>query len=412
MSILQPLIAAYASILSQPIALIFTVLSALQVFQGVRRIAIVRRRWSEFVTNPLIAWKRQIGQDIAFYVAVPVGVLIHELGHALVVWLFGGRVLEFGYFFFWGFVLPDRQFQPAWRTWVLSASGTIGSLLLALIVALLLWRHRSAAIRFAAKRTVRFQIYFALIYYPAFTALTRFGDWRTIYDFQATPLLSGATAIVHGLILLAFWQMDKRDVFDEAGAVSAETQTRYNQLSQSGNISDQIDAILLLGNESTKNDLRRKAQALFQQNPTSGDAEMLLAITYGDSLEKPHNRMIQHAKSALKKQLVRGDLIALANYCAGYDQWVRGKSAEAVDYFSEAIRAGHQSTNPEQPRQTINLSLFIFYYMRAIANHALRRPEAMQRDMQHAIQLAEARKATSIAKRYKEELVLMQGRRR
>ena len=408
MSFLRPLINAYISILSSPLALIFTLLSIVQIYTGVRRIATVRQRWPQFVANPLETWKRRIGQDIAFYVAVPIGVLIHELGHAVVVWAFGGRVLEFGYFFFWGFVLPDQLFFPAWREWLLSASGTVGNLLFAVVVALFLWRHKSAAIRYAAKRTVRFQVYFALIYYPAFTALLAIGDWRTIYDFAATPILSGATAIFHALTLFAFWQMDKRDVFDEPREISAENRSRFDQLSQSGNIKDQIDAIIMLRNSGATRDATLQSKKLFQDNPSSGDAEMMYGLTYNTHLENPHPKTINHAKSALNKTFVRHDLQALANYFAGHDQWTRGNSQRAVDFFSEAIRTARHSiaTADDVP------SLFMFYYMRAIANHALQRPQDMEQDMREAIRLAEARKLEWAVQRYQEELEMMLARRR
>ena len=398
-----PLIRAYSSIFQNPLMLIFTLLSVVQIYQGLRQLARVRGRWHEWVAEPLVAWKRQIGHVLSFYAAVPIGVLIHELGHALVVWAYGGRVVEFGYFFFWGYVLPDRQFVPASREWFLSLAGTLGSLFFAFMVATLFWRHQSASVRFAAKRTVRFQIYFSLIYYPIFTAILPIGDWRTIYDFAATPRLSAATAVVHVLMLAVFWWGSQHDWFDEVEEISAELRTQYTQLAASPDIADQIDAILLLQHNGQATEARRQARKLQKLNPTSADAQLLPGLLNGANLENPSNDLIQHAKRASNYTFIRPDFQAYANHVLGFDQWARGKTERAINFYDEAITAAQKSNATDNPVR----ALYALFYMRAIAHAALNHRAQMIADFEKAITLVEARKAPELAQRYREEMRLL-----
>ncbi len=408
MSLIEPFIRAYASMLQQPLMLIFTALSVVQIYQGLKRVSILRTRSRDWVASPLEPWKRRIGRDLSFFAAVPIGVLIHELGHAIVVWAYGGRVVEFGYFFFWGFVLPDRSFTPAWREWVLSMSGTIGNLLFALVVAALFWRHVSASVRYAAKRTVSYQIFFALIYYPIFTAILGIGDWRTIYDFAATPMLSGGTAVLHVLILLGFWLADKRDVFDEALAISAEKQTEIDTLNATGTFADRVNAIIMLSNNGSAREAKQAAKALSQEHPHSGDAELLIGLVDGFSLEAPSSNIIRRAKAANDMQIERADFRAYIKHIIGFDHWARGDTERAITFYDEAISSAHVANATTDPVP----SVFVMYYLRAIAHAALSHREAASADFEKAISIAKAKNLTQYAARYEEEYQLLDARMR
>src|SRR5689334_17845751 len=68
------------------------------------------RNWKLFwATSPSPA-SRQIAASTAFFLLVPVGVLLHECGHMLAAWSTGSQVLGLHYFFFWGYVdyIPAR----------------------------------------------------------------------------------------------------------------------------------------------------------------------------------------------------------------------------------------------------------------------------------------------------------------
>ncbi|MCZ7670661.1 MAG: M50 family metallopeptidase [Chloroflexi bacterium] len=154
----------------------------------------------------------------------PLGVFFHELGHALAVWFFGGTVVGFNFRFFWGevehfgvYTLPER--------WLISLAGTLGSLLFGLGVWLALRHNRVSSLRYFGLRAFRFQIYFSLLYYPLFSIILPIGDWRVIYDFAATPILSSVTLVVHLLFLAAYWLYDRQGSF-EAPAMDSQPTRR------------------------------------------------------------------------------------------------------------------------------------------------------------------------------------------
>ena len=101
----------------------------------------------------------------------------------------GGQVAEFHYRAFWGYVVPIGSFTAA-QSWFIAIAGTLASLAFGLFVWWVFRRASSSTLRYFGLRAFRFQVYFSLIYYPLFTLLGFDGDWRTIYDFSATPLLS------------------------------------------------------------------------------------------------------------------------------------------------------------------------------------------------------------------------------
>ena len=214
----------------QLIPILFTLLSLRYAWTGFRLVQELWQNWTDYVADPLTAHKKQLTEQVAYYVMVPLSIALHELFHALATWLFGGRIVDAGYAFFWGYVLPQGDFSAA-QIWFIALAGTIANLLFGLAV---WWWSRpqpAATLRFLGLRTLRFQIYFSLIFYPIFTALFQFGDWRTIYNFGLTPLLSGIIAAAHGLILLAHYLLDRRGFYDVA-ALPVELATLYEAINQ------------------------------------------------------------------------------------------------------------------------------------------------------------------------------------
>lgn len=95
-----------------------------------------------------------------------------------------------GYGFYWGFVEQDRLFLAS-QEWFIKLAGTLGSLVFTAVLFFLLYRNQSQTLRYFARQSLKTLSYYTLIYYPIFSAVTFIGDWRVIYDFGSTPLLSG-----------------------------------------------------------------------------------------------------------------------------------------------------------------------------------------------------------------------------
>ena len=399
---LQPILLAYRATFENPIMALFTGLSVLQLYTGIQRMRKIRQGRQAWAADPFNRWRKQIGDDISFYVAVPIGVLIHELGHAIVVWALGGRVLEFGFFFFWGYVLPSQSWGPT-AEWVLSSAGTWGNVLFALIIWLTLRNHPLRTVRYAMLRTVRFQIYFAFLYYPLFTAFLQIGDWRTIYNFEATPILSGGMAVVHAVILLAYWWMDRQGRFDMPAFKTEALQERYTQLTETKTAAAQLERLTLLQQSGSSQQSQVLAKRLVKEYPDSAEIHLLAAASGVESIDNISPAAAEHARKALSLGLTDPASRANAHFIVGGYHIRRHEIDQALERYNQAL-ANLSGLN--------NVNTHRIYYARAGAYRRANRDEEMLRDLTEALRLAERQQHIQWANQYRDELEALQRTRR
>ena len=175
-------------------------------------IAVLVRRGRGFWRDPVAPRDRQVTWAVGFFLVIAVGVFLHELGHALATWSVGGQVQQLSWRVYWGFVVPAGDFAPLEGWWISLAGNLVGFLL---GVALLALAPRWGRVRPALGRVLlvagQLEIVFTLIVYPLMTLGGYFAsDWRTIYDFGATPVASTLTLAVHVGLLVALWLSRER----------------------------------------------------------------------------------------------------------------------------------------------------------------------------------------------------------
>ena len=219
----------FFSSISNPLAILFLFLSLLNFYYGLRVAVVIRRRWDEFQKEPLKEWQKNTIDRAAFLLGIPLGVLIHEIGHAIPIVLFGGEIVDFGYGFYWGYVSHIGQYTPE-QQWFISLAGTLGSLAYGIAMWLIFRRSELSSYQYFALRILRVHFVYSLLYYPIFTLLTFIGDWRVIYDFGATPTLSGATLVLHLGSLALFWWADRRGMFEMPSFQSELHQVQFEQI--------------------------------------------------------------------------------------------------------------------------------------------------------------------------------------
>jgi hypothetical protein len=146
--------------------------------------------WREMPHTQNASAERQlqslIAQRIAIFLLIPIGVLLHEGGHAIATWQFGGQVEEFQWRVFWGYVIPRGSFSPV-EVWWIAFSGNLVSILLGLLAI--------PAIPLMPKRVLRevlhsfaiAQCVYALICYPILSIVGFGGDWVYIYNLSIFP---------------------------------------------------------------------------------------------------------------------------------------------------------------------------------------------------------------------------------
>lgn len=405
MGILEPFIRAYQTTLGppwQPLLLLFTLLSFVYVWRGIKLGNMMWREWAQLVAEPLTQLKKKVAEDASFYIFVPIGVFIHELAHAIVVWAFGGVVVEFGYFFYWGYVLPDRTFND-WQHWLLSLAGTLGNVLLALGV--YWWTRHNASnwVRYLGRRVVRFQIFFAFIYYPIFTALLAFGDWRTIYDFNATPFLSGMTAVFHAGMLLGYFLLDRRGWFEAVAFDSAESQRRQaiplgRGATHPDDPAEQWGRIQVLLNGGAPKRATWEANQLVKRRPDSAEAQLLLAITEAGGHERLPPKSAQGAIKALALGLTDSAQLMTAHRMAGMYYGDIGRLEDALREFDLALDAADSA---ERQGKAIDKSGI--YYEQGVVLRRLGREQDARIAFDIAIRTATNAGNAALAERYRRQ---------
>jgi len=164
------------------------------------------RNWAAFWDNVLTGRDRQLAGGAAFFLLVPMGVLLHEFGHMLAAWSTGSQVLGLHYFLFWGYVEYIPASQSALLNWYVALAGNFVSFALGVgcIVAAVRLQALKPIVRVMLMQLGVLEFVQTLIAYPLMSLDPGFvGDWNSIYSFKA-PVASGITLAVHIVSLVAF----------------------------------------------------------------------------------------------------------------------------------------------------------------------------------------------------------------
>lgn len=314
---------------------LFNLLALLYIGRALQLVVQIARNWTELRQEPLTRAKQQQAEQAAFFVGVPPAVLVHELAHAAAVWLFGGQVVEFGYRVFWGYVVPQGSFTVA-QNWIIAVAGTLGSLAFGAALWLLLRRSPSRTVQYFGLRAFRFQIYFSLLYYPIFSLFLPIGDWRTIYDFAATPLLSGATAVAHAALLLWFWRADRAGAFEMPAFDSVAEQARYEATS-TGDPAAQLRAIQTLRQGGAPHRANRALDVFLTTYPQSAEGQLQRALLGTQSRGGVGRAAAEAARRALALGLREPGDAALAHQLAALHELERGDGRAAQTELDAAL---------------------------------------------------------------------------
>lgn len=320
---------------------LFDILGLIYLFRSVQLGLQIWREWGSIRSEPFNAHKKQMANQASYFIAVPIGVLIHEFSHAVAVWLSGGQVAEFHYRAFWGYVVPQGNFTPA-QTWFIAVAGTVGSLLFGVAIWLLLRHASSTTLRYFGLRAFRFQVYFSLIYYPVFTLLGFNGDWRTIYDFSATPILSAVTAVSHLGILFYFWRGDRSGWFEYPSYETMQEQEAFETLAAEVPLNPynselQVQYIDDLRRGGAQNKAKHQLKQFLAQNPDSAIGYLELAAVSSAGKAQISKKAAQNAELALKLGLANPQQNIYAHEIAGRYQLEIDQIDAALRHFTQAI---------------------------------------------------------------------------
>jgi hypothetical protein len=171
------------------------------------------RTWSAFWDGTLSSADKRLATQAAIFLVPPVVVLIHELGHVVAVLAVGAEVAGFHYGLFEGSVGVGGVLTPA-QSWFVALAGNVAGAAVGL--AMVVVGARAAGMRPALRYVLLLggllQVVWAIVGYPLLSLSSDWGDWIVVYDFDATPVLSGATLVVHALALVALWRWWRRSL--------------------------------------------------------------------------------------------------------------------------------------------------------------------------------------------------------
>lgn len=187
----------------------FFLISVFYIILGLRVVYQLVTTWRQTWDLNFTTADRALVTQAAFFILLPVGVALHELGHAVAIWSFGGSVVGWGYYGFAGFVsYYPWQFSDEQRI-VIAAAGTVVNILLAAAAVAFVFGRRPparAAINELLIQFVFISLLNALVVYPLLDVVSGMnGDWSQIY-FGDVPRFSLLILTFHvGLLALLIW---------------------------------------------------------------------------------------------------------------------------------------------------------------------------------------------------------------
>ena len=384
--------------------IIFYFLSLAQAYRAWQLAGLLRREWGSLKQEPLTSRKLGLAEQAAFYLAVPPAVLFHEICHAIPIYIWGGRVVNCGYGFYWGYVQPDRFFAPG-QEWFIALAGTLGSLFIGLLYWAISAGQPNRTLRFFGLRAFRFQLYFSLLIYPIFTAVTFIGDWRTIYNFRETPVLSGATAVFHLAILGWYFWMDRSGRFEMVAHESLAAQEKFNQLETQVKMNPQDATLQLAYIEALRrgraaNRAKQQLKQFLQQHSSSGEAYLLQALLELENKRTVPKTAVTHAQRALELGIKDNQQQAVAHHILGQYYLDREAYSEAIQAFSQVIALSQPEDNPVRLAEA--------YRGRSVAYRRQTQYDLAYQDVEQALKLAKAQSNEAQVKNLENELQIIE----
>jgi hypothetical protein len=185
----------------------FILISLFYAVIGVRVVTQVVQRRRELFDRRFTIADRSLVDQAAFFILVPISVALHELGHAVAVWLAGGTVTGFGYFVFAGYV-SYRGFIGDSQVILIALAGSFVNVVLSGIAIGFVFLKKPPLRAAYNELLLQFALLSganALIFYPLIDVLGGLdGDWSQIY-FGDVPALSVAILVAHVAILGLVW---------------------------------------------------------------------------------------------------------------------------------------------------------------------------------------------------------------
>jgi hypothetical protein len=143
----------------------------------------VMKNWRSLFDDNLTSNDRQLLMRTALFLLLPVVVFFHELGHALAILFFGGKVAEFHYGLLWGYVVPSGMFTPE-QILIIYLAGNVVEMLIGFLSLILAAFTSSPPLVALFTYLGLWSIGGTAIIYTLMSLVGMYGDWQAIYSSQ------------------------------------------------------------------------------------------------------------------------------------------------------------------------------------------------------------------------------------
>jgi tetratricopeptide (TPR) repeat protein len=357
---------------------LFDLLSLLYAFLGLRALWTLAKNWRAFTDAELTALDRRLASQIAFFVFIPLGVFLHELGHTAATYQVGGTIDWFGggfhYALFYGYVIPQGRFT-ALQDWWIALSGNLVSVIYGFLPLIFLRLTDKVWIKYTILSFARIQLGWSLVGYPLLTFAGFEGDWTTIYF--TSWLLSVPLFAAHASFVVALWLID-RSAFVKRWEVSLYAGAGDQLKRLDANIAarpQNVDRIIARGNFFASQNQFDLAIADYRTvlKMDSQNSRALYNIGQIRLIQKRYTDAAKNFQAALARAS-DPTLAARIHFGLGFCLYHHGGAKQAVPEFDAAIALDAMA--PE------------FFIWRGTARRALGDEMNAQNDLARAEQLA------------------------
>lgn len=182
----------------------FAILALFIAFAGLRTARDIIRDRRAIFDNNFTDYDRHMVLMTAFYFLVPLSVILHECGHAIMVKVFGAQIVDYGFYFFAGFVSYQGFLTPTQAIIIAVAGPTVNVILAAIALGLMTLKRPPfrAAVNELLLQFIILSVANTLIFYPLLDlGLNMGGDFHQIY-FGGVHWLAYLIGAIHVGILL------------------------------------------------------------------------------------------------------------------------------------------------------------------------------------------------------------------
>ncbi len=358
---------------------LFDLLSLLYVFAGARSIWTAWQKRKGLTDAELTGFDRRMLDQLAFFLLIPIGVFLHELGHALATIQLGGTVDWLGggfhYALFWGYVEPIGRFSLLGFWWI-ALSGNLVSIAYGLLALPLLRLARANWQKYFWLSFARTQLGWALVGYPLITLLGFEGDWKTIHN-PSTWIVGLPFGIFHLLLVLALFLWNR----------SASVQ--HWEVSLYAGVAEQLDALnrTLAARPNNREALIERGHLFLQHRMTSlaladfrqvlrqnpGDPSALASIAEIELDQKKILEAERHFREALPHSQQNPRMAGWIHFRLATILYEKGQREAAVTEYDQAILC-----NAAEPE---------FYHWRGLARRSIGQDDRARADFQNAVTL-------------------------